>query len=48
MSAARPLFPQEQTFAGTHRTSVSCQSRPSAPQQTTALLDHFGRWQAAL
>ena len=25
MSAARPLFPQEQTFAGTHRTAVSCQ-----------------------
>jgi hypothetical protein len=25
MSAARPLFVQEQTFAGTHRTAVSCQ-----------------------
>jgi hypothetical protein len=24
MSAARPLFPQEQTFAGPHRTAVSC------------------------
>jgi len=24
MSAARPLFPHEQTFAGTHRTAVSC------------------------
>jgi len=24
MSAAWPLFHQEQTFAGTHRTSVSC------------------------
>ena len=24
MSAARPLSPQEQTFVGTHRTSVSC------------------------
>jgi RNA polymerase sigma-70 factor, ECF subfamily len=23
MSAARPLFPQEQTFAGTHRTAVA-------------------------
>src|SRR5262249_18869109 len=30
MSAARPLFHQEQTFVGTHRTSVSCQ-RPTFP-----------------
>jgi len=32
-----------------HKTSMSalCQSRPNAPQQTAALLDHFGRWQAA-
>jgi len=22
--AARPLFPHEETFVGTHRTSVSC------------------------
>src|SRR6516162_4684 len=35
MSAARPLFPQEQTFAATHRTSVSRQSRPNALQQTS-------------
>ena len=28
MSAARPLFPEEQTFVGTHRTSVSCHKRP--------------------
>jgi len=33
MSAARPLFPQEQTIAGTHRTSVSCQSPPNALQR---------------
>jgi hypothetical protein len=33
MSAARPLFPQEQTFVGTHRTSVSCQKRNRAVQQ---------------
>jgi hypothetical protein len=30
-SAARPLFPQEQTFAGAHRTAVSCQNRTSGP-----------------
>src|SRR5262249_58489509 len=24
MSAARPLFPHEQPFAGTHRTAASC------------------------
>jgi hypothetical protein len=28
MSAARPLFHQEQTFVGTHRTAVSCQLLP--------------------
>jgi len=27
MSAARPLLPHEQTFAGTHRTAVSCHNR---------------------
>src|SRR5262249_34856260 len=29
--AARPLFPHEQTFAGTHRTAVSCQKRSLPP-----------------
>jgi len=28
MSAARPLFAQEQTLAATHRMSVSCHERP--------------------
>jgi hypothetical protein len=36
MSAARPLFLHEQTFASTHRTAVSCQERPHAPQQNNA------------
>src|SRR5262245_56360731 len=30
ISAARPLFPHEQTFAGTHRTAVSVESRMGA------------------
>src|SRR5262245_3886061 len=30
MSAGRPLFHQEQTFVGTHRTAVSCQLLPYA------------------
>jgi len=30
MSAARPLFYQEQTFVGTRRTSGSCHKRPWA------------------
>jgi len=29
MSAARPLFPHEQTFAGTPRTAVWCQELTS-------------------
>jgi hypothetical protein len=33
MSAARPLSPQEQTFAGTHRTAVSCQEPTYAVQK---------------
>ena len=41
MSAARPLFPHEQTFAGTHRTAVSCQKLPYAVHQTVMLLDHL-------
>ena len=36
MSAPRPLFPQEQTFAGTHRTTVSCHFRTHAPQSNSA------------
>jgi hypothetical protein len=36
-SAARPLFPHEQTFAGTHRTAVSCQNRTHAAQQSALL-----------
>jgi hypothetical protein len=35
MSAARPLFPQEQTFGGTPRTAVSCQTRTSADYSIT-------------
>src|SRR6516162_10439975 len=41
MSAARPLFPHEQTFAGTHRTAVSCQKLPYAVHHTVMLLDHL-------
>src|SRR5262249_27261020 len=33
MSAARPLFPYEQTFAGTHRTAVPCHKATYAVQQ---------------
>src|SRR5215471_17752590 len=32
MSAARPLFHQEQTFVGTHRTSVSCRYCCKSPK----------------
>src|SRR5262249_47028496 len=39
MSAARPLPPQEQTFAGTHRTAGSCQLLTHASQQTKPLFD---------
>src|SRR5207248_11020804 len=35
MSSARPLFPQEQTFGGTPRTFVSCQTRTSADYSIT-------------
>src|SRR5262249_33487409 len=38
MSAARPLFPHEQTFAGTHRTAVSCHCEQPAASQPS--LDH--------
>src|SRR5215510_1059850 len=41
MSAARPLFHQEQTFVGTHRTAVSCQEATYASQQTAPLFDHL-------
>jgi len=40
MSAARLLFHQEQTFAGMHRTAVSCQEATYALQQI--LFDHLG------
>ena len=45
---ARPLFPHEQTFAGTHRTAVSCQNRTLAPQQRASLenlVSTAGQWQ---
>src|SRR5215510_9026727 len=38
MSAARPPFPHEQIFAGTHRTAVSCHNRAHTPQQTARRL----------
>src|SRR5260370_39609998 len=41
MSAARPLFPHEQTFARTHRTAVSCQEATYASQQTALLFNHL-------
>jgi hypothetical protein len=43
-----PLFPNSRRNHCAAANDAMCQSRPSAPQQTTALLDHFGRWQAAL
>ena len=41
MSAARPLFPHEQTFAGTHRTAVSCHNRTRAPQRKSLSFDNI-------
>jgi len=35
------LFPQQRTSAMTAGTSVSCQYRTHAPQQTAALFDHL-------
>jgi hypothetical protein len=38
------VFPHEQTFVGTHRTSVSCHKPTHAPQQMTRMryvIDHF-------
>jgi hypothetical protein len=39
MSAAQPLSPNEQTFAGAHRTAVSCQKPTYAVQQIAWLFD---------
>src|SRR5262245_61221193 len=38
MSAARPLFPQQQIFAGTHRTAVSCRHNRASPSPVTCPL----------